>query len=212
MLMRRVCGSIPREEQKSACAESSGAQQEKARIDHGESTQEWHEPCLMQQLSRARLGLAEPQLGSRLHQGASGLSMSCMKSSLAFLCTALALGLFAPSPLAAEDSQKIKDVTPEAAEKLLQEKKDVVILDIRTPEEFESGHIAGARNLDFFGKDFAKEVAALEKDKTYLVHCASGGRSTKALKHFEEQKLPSVFHLNGGFKAWEAAGKPVERK
>jgi rhodanese-related sulfurtransferase len=135
-----------------------------------------------------------------------------MNISLAIACVALLLMVPGPAgkPQRRRDRSRTSRQKPQR--NCCRKKKDVVVLDIRTTEEFASGHIPGAKNLDFFDKDFAKEVAALEKDKTYLVHCASGGRSTKALKHFEEQKLPSVFHLNGGFKAWEAAGKPVEKK
>jgi rhodanese-related sulfurtransferase/phosphoribosylcarboxyaminoimidazole (NCAIR) mutase len=123
----------------------------------------------------------------------------------------LAAWLLPLAALQAQSSTAAKSVTPEDAEKLLKEKKDVVVLDIRTAEEFKAGHIAGARNIDYLGDSFAKEVSALEKDKTYLVHCASGGRSAKAMKVFEEQKIPAVLHMDAGFKGWQAAGKPVEK-
>ena len=105
----------------------------------------------------------------------------------------------------------VKNVSAEDAEKLLREKKDIVVLDLRTEAEFKAGHIAGAKNIDFLGSDFAQQVAALDKTKTYLVHCGSGRRSTKSLEIFQAQKIPSILHLNEGFKAWEAAGKPVEK-
>ena len=73
-----------------------------------------------------------------------------------------------------------KNVSVDDAAKLLQSDKNVVVLDVRTAEEFQAGHIPGAKNLDFFGNDFAQQVAALDKSKTYLVHCAAGGRSAKA--------------------------------
>lgn len=103
------------------------------------------------------------------------------------------------------------NVTPDQAEKLLKEKKDIVVLDVRTAEEFKGGHIAGAKNVDFQSDDFKKQVAALDKSKTYLLHCASGGRSTRALKILDEDKFPNVYHMNGGFSAWKEAGKPVTK-
>ena len=99
-------------------------------------------------------------------------------------------------------------VTPEDAEKLLKGKKDVAVLDVRTPEEFARGHIPGAKNVDFFGDDFAKNVGALDPAAPVLVHCGSGKRSTQALPSLKNQK--TVYHLNEGFSAWEKAGKPVE--
>ncbi len=102
-------------------------------------------------------------------------------------------------------------MSAEDAEKLLKEKKEIVVLDLRTEAEFKAGHIAGAKNIDFLGDDFAKQIGALDKTKTYLVHCGSGRRSTKSLEIFQAQKFSSILHLNEGFKAWETAGKPVEK-
>jgi rhodanese-related sulfurtransferase len=104
-----------------------------------------------------------------------------------------------------------QNVTPDQAEKLLKEKKDIVVLDVRTPEEFKEGHIAGAKNVDFQSEDFKKQVAALDKSKTYLVHCAAGGRSSRALKVLEADKFEHVYHLNDGFAGWKQAGKPVAK-
>ena len=94
---------------------------------------------------------------------------------------------------------------------LLAERKDIVVIDVRTDAEFKDGHIAGAKNIDFLDADFAKKLGELDKSKTYLVHCGSGGRSTKSLEAFQSQKFTSILHLNEGFKAWVAAGKPVEK-
>ena len=105
----------------------------------------------------------------------------------------------------------VKNVSAEEAEKLLKEKKEVVVIDLRTDAEFKAGHIAGAKNIDFLGSEFAQQIGALDKTKTYLVHCGSGRRSTKALEAFQTQKFSSILHLNDGFKAWETAGKPVEK-
>lgn len=104
-----------------------------------------------------------------------------------------------------------KVVSPEEVAKLIADKK-ATVLDIRTPEEFSAGHIPGAVNIDFMEDDFAKKVAALDKSKTYVVHCGAGSRSGKAMPLFDETGFKSVLHLQQGFKGWEAAGKPVEKK
>jgi len=104
-----------------------------------------------------------------------------------------------------------KNVTVSEAEKLIKSDPKIVVLDVRTPDEFKAGHIAGAKNIDFNGDDFEKQIAALDKGKTYVVHCAAGGRSAQACKIIEQVKLPSVYHMNEGFKAWEKSGKPVEK-
>ena len=136
-----------------------------------------------------------------------------MKASLVLallVCLSSALSAQTAAP-PQEPAVPVKNVSAEDAEKLLKERKDVVVIDLRTEAEFKAGHIAGAKNIDFLGDDFAKQVGALDKTKTYLVHCGSGSRSTKSLEIFQTQKIPSILHLNEGFKAWEAAGKPVEK-
>jgi rhodanese-related sulfurtransferase len=105
----------------------------------------------------------------------------------------------------------VKNVEAEQAAKLLQENKKIVVLDVRTSEEFAAGHIAGATNLDFHNPDFEKKLSALDKTKSYLVHCAAGGRSAKTRDLMKKQQFQSIYHLEGGLKAWEKAGKPVER-
>ncbi len=104
----------------------------------------------------------------------------------------------------------VTHVAPREAQKLIAEQK-LIIVDVRTPGEFKVGHIAGATNVDFLGPDFERRVAALDKSKPCLVHCASGGRSTRCLTVLKQQHFQSVYHLDGGIKAWEKAGLPVEK-
>ena len=132
----------------------------------------------------------------------SGLLLSCLP-----LAAAEATGT---PPTAAETTTKVKHATPADAETLIQAKK-VVVIDVRTPDEFKVGHIAGAKNIDFQGADFAKALGKLDRKQTYLVHCAAGGRSTKSLEVFKKLGFSKVVHLDGGFNAWEAAGKPVAK-
>ena len=89
--------------------------------------------------------------------------------------------------------------------------KQNVILDVRTPGEFSAGHIPGAVNLDYNAPDFQAKAAALDKSKTYLVHCAVGGRSVRACETMSRLDFPHLYNLPGGFKAWAKAGKPVEK-
>jgi len=91
-------------------------------------------------------------------------------------------------------------------------KSEVIVLDVRTPVEFSAGHIGGATNIDFLAGDFSERLAKLDREKCYLVHCASGGRSTKALPQLSKLGFKRIVHLDGGFKAWQAAGNPVEKK
>jgi rhodanese-related sulfurtransferase len=151
-----------------------------------------------------------------LHANAFPFKLAGMIRSLPLLCAAalVAAPLFAADTsvaAAAAATTAPKNVSPDEAEKLLKANPKTVVIDVRTPEEFKAGHIPGAKNIDFLGDDFTKQIAALDKSRTYLLHCASGGRSGQACKTAEVQSLPSVYHLNQGFKAWQQAGKPVEK-
>jgi cytochrome c peroxidase len=104
----------------------------------------------------------------------------------------------------------VQHMTVDDAQKLLADKK-VVVLDIRTPEEFRAGHIHGATNINFRAAEFDRQIAALPKDTAYLLHCASGNRSTQALPVFQKYEFKKLMHLDGGIKAWEKAGLPVAK-
>ena len=134
-----------------------------------------------------------------------------MMKTLSLLLAALLVPVFISFAEPAPPVAAPKNVTINEAEKIIKTDPKVVVIDVRTPEEFKTGHIAGAKNIDFNGNDFEKQIEALDKSKTYIVHCAAGGRSAQACKIIEQVKLPSVYHMNEGFKAWERAGKAVER-
>lgn len=113
-----------------------------------------------------------------------------------------------PVPKATPNRAPI-NLNAEQAAKLLQENRRVIVLDVRTPEEFAAGHIAGARNLNYYDPSFETRVAQLDKDTPYLVHCASGHRSSKVREWLKKREFRSVYHLDGGLTAWQKAGQPV---
>ena len=86
---------------------------------------------------------------------------------------------------------------------------DVVVLDIRTPEEYADGHIEGSLNIDFYGADFADRIGALDADHAYLVYCRSGNRSGQAMDLFENLGFTEVHELDGGILAWVQEGLPL---
>ncbi len=84
-----------------------------------------------------------------------------------------------------------------------------VIVDIRTKREFEGGHLKDAQNIDFFEDDFAAQLAKLDKNKAYILHCQSGGRSKSSLDQWKKLGFTKVYHLDGGFLGWKRAKLPV---
>ena len=113
--------------------------------------------------------------------------------------------------LQAADDASVKNIDAAEAYRLATSTEVIIVLDVRTPEEFTAGHIAGAKNINFYNADFNKKIGSLDKDKSYLVHCAVGGRSAKVRRLMKDLKFKMIYHLEGGMKAWEKAGKPVKR-
>jgi rhodanese-related sulfurtransferase len=137
-----------------------------------------------------------------------------MKRLLHFIAASLAsLSLSAtaadkPAPKATAEvsaTKRFRNIDVAEWEKLRKD-ASVVVLDVRTAEEFADGHMPGAINLDIRGGKFAETLAGLDKSKTYLVHCAVGGRSAKACGQMDGLKFEKVLNLSGGITAWEAAG------
>lgn len=83
----------------------------------------------------------------------------------------------------------------------------LVLLDVRTPKEFESGHIEGALNINLFDEDFNTQVQHLNKETPVYVYCKLGGRSLKAQHRLMELGFSKVINLEGGYDAWSAANK-----
>jgi len=94
----------------------------------------------------------------------------------------------------------------------LRQNKTNIVLDVRTKKEFDEGHIPGAVHLDFLAGNFADEAGKLDRSRTYLVHCAAGGRSARACAKMSQMGFKSLYDLAPGFKGWEKSGKPVEKK
>ncbi len=85
----------------------------------------------------------------------------------------------------------------------------VVLLDVRTPQEFAEGHLDGAVNLDVSAPDFATRLADLDPEATYAVYCRSGNRSQTALDLMTQAGFGTAADLAGGIGAWADAGLPV---
>ncbi len=91
----------------------------------------------------------------------------------------------------------------------LVEHPEAVILDVRTEDEFESGHIPNALNIDLrMGTGFIDEVNALDKKKSYYVYCRSGARSAQAVQLMRDLGFSETYNLIGGILEWE--GQTVE--
>ena len=80
-----------------------------------------------------------------------------------------------------------------------------IIIDVRTEDEYNGGHIENALNIDWNGNDFDAQLTSLDKTKPLLVYCLSGGRSKKAAAKLNELGFKEVLELDGGYLAWSNA-------
>jgi rhodanese-related sulfurtransferase len=99
------------------------------------------------------------------------------------------------------DAKKFKEI--------LEKEKDVVLLDVRTPEEFEKGHINGANLIPIQLFKYINLSGRGIKDKTVLVYCRSGNRSAMAARFLDQWGVKKVYNLQGGILEWENKGYKV---
>lgn len=118
----------------------------------------------------------------------------------------------AESPVV-EEKVSVEKISFSDAHQMIEQnqgKDDFVILDVRTPEEYETGCLKDAVNIDFNAPDFREKLEGLDKTKTYLVHCRSGKRSATAIKIMQESGFTNIYDLNGGIMAWADDGGAVD--
>ena len=123
----------------------------------------------------------------------------------------LLFGFILPS-CSAQQEQNITALSPKEASNLIEKHKgdsDFVILDIRTPGEYQSGHLQNAVIIDFYSKSFADEIGRLDKEKSYLVYCRSGNRSARSMDLFKKLQFQKIYHLSSGINSWNSEGLPL---
>jgi rhodanese-related sulfurtransferase len=86
-----------------------------------------------------------------------------------------------------------------------------MIIDVRTPEEYDEGHIENCVLINFRSDTFQEEINELDKSYTYLIYCRSGGRSAAALKIMKENGFENVYNMLGGIKGWNNESYPLEK-
>ncbi len=132
----------------------------------------------------------------------------------ALLAIVILAGCGAPAAPAAGQAQAIdvaslpRDVDAQTAAALRQQ-PDVVILDVREQNEWDAGHIPGALLIPM--GQVADRLSEIPTDKTVIVQCRSGNRSSQVTDFLRNQGYSNVHNLSGGLNAWQSAGLPVEQ-
>ena len=114
--------------------------------------------------------------------------------------------------MASAEKATEQSVSPRQFKLLLDEHRgdpNVVLLDVRTPQEYKNGHIEGALLVDFYANDFVDRLKALDRQKSYLIYCRSGNRSAKTLAIFEKLGFHHSYHLATGIKGWSREKYPL---
>jgi rhodanese-related sulfurtransferase len=106
--------------------------------------------------------------------------------------------------------QIASDISPQKFDEL-SAKGNGEIVDVRTPEECQSGLIAGAKNINFNAGDFQAKIGELDRSKPVYLYCRSGRRSGLAMVMMQEMGFNEVYNLSGGVLAWSEAGLPLNK-
>lgn len=88
---------------------------------------------------------------------------------------------------------------------------DIQLIDVRTPAEYNSGHIEGSTLMNIMDGDFSSQLKTLDKSKPVLVYCAVGGRSYRASQMLKDLGFQSIYDLKDGIKGWQKEGYQVVR-
>ncbi len=111
-------------------------------------------------------------------------------------------------------ASEVPEITPKALHSL--DKKNYIIIDVRTPKEYLSGHVPGAINLPLSDiqqseKQNTPGSLKLDNSKTLILYCRSGYRAGKAAKALKNMNFENLQHLKGDMLGWQKAGLPIDK-
>jgi rhodanese-related sulfurtransferase len=148
-----------------------------------------------------------------------------MKKAVVWSLLIMATALFAAYPVTAAEtgspaaqshlSSKVAAgelLDPKDAFGLIQKNKtnpNFVVLDVRRPDEYSSGHIESAININYESGGFKTELLELDKKKTYLVYCRTGRRSGQAVRLMKELGFENIIRMKGDILKWQSENLPL---
>ena len=92
----------------------------------------------------------------------------------------------------------------------LMDTEEIQLVDVRTPSEYNEGHVPDAQNINFYDENFDQQIETLDKSKPIIVYCKSGGRSAKCASKLVEKGFEKIYDLEGGFSQWKFKGLTIE--
>ncbi len=110
--------------------------------------------------------------------------------------------------------KEFEEIEPKDVFNILEKHRDnpdFVVLDVRTPEEYEEGHIENAYLLNVKSDSFEDELGKMDKNKRYFVYCRTGRKSRKAVELMEKSRYKEAHSIVGGIDKWKLRRLPVEK-
>jgi rhodanese-related sulfurtransferase len=114
---------------------------------------------------------------------------------------------YSQASFASDKADFTKSVSVVQAQEIISHKRDdnqFEIIDVRTLTEYQTGHLTGSKQLDFYAEKFDQHLAKLDKNKTYMLYCRTGVRSIKTLSKMKALGFTKVYNMQGGLIAWQA--------
>lgn len=125
---------------------------------------------------------------------------------------ALIATFFLAAPEIGTEKNGVIHVDAAEAAEVLRHDNGIIVLDVRTRGEYDDGHLDGAVQINYFAPNFKRRLSELDSEAAYLVHCKSGGRSSRAVRLLKDQGTETIYHLDGGILAWKEAGLPIVKE
>jgi len=108
-------------------------------------------------------------------------------------------------------AQNKASVNSKQVNSMLQKNKKIIVLDVRTAEEFSYGHIKGALNIDIRQPDAFSKIDNLNKNAIYIVHCRTNHRSGMAVEHMMQSGFKNIYQMMDGWSGWLSNNLPVQK-
>jgi len=109
------------------------------------------------------------------------------------------------------EAQTKKEVNSKVVSVMLQKDPGLVVLDVRTADEFKEGHIKGAINIDIRREDAFVSIDKLNRNVPYIVYCRTNHRSGMAVEHMMKSGFRKVYQMMDGFPGWVENNFPVQK-
>ncbi|PZP49598.1 MAG: hypothetical protein DI598_07440 [Pseudopedobacter saltans] len=115
--------------------------------------------------------------------------------------------LLALSPIGFLNAQD--SLSPKVFKQTIEANTNAVLIDVRTPKEFEEGHLEKAKNIDFKNPNFLQKIDSLNRNTPIYLYCLAGSRSSAAAQKLKANGFTNIKQLDGGYLAWKNDNLPI---